>query len=157
MSETPKTSGVRFAHTNLVADDWEKIVAFYCDVFDCEAVGAERDHHGPYVEALTGLKGARIVGVHLRLPGFGEHGPRLEVFQYAENAPPPSRAANLPGFSHIAFQVDDIVKKRQEVLFHGGAELGQIQTIDIPEADRLTLDYLTDPEGIIIELQKWHE
>ena len=97
------------------------------------------------------------MGVHLRLPGFGEHGPTLEVFQYAEHAPPPSRAANMPGFSHIAFQVDDIVKKRQEVLFHGGAELGQIQTIDIPEAGRLTLDYLTDPEGNIIELQKWHE
>jgi hypothetical protein len=36
---------------------------------------------------LTGLKGSSIVGVHLRLPGFGEHGPTLEVFEYGENAP----------------------------------------------------------------------
>lgn len=157
MTENPKTNAVRFAHTNLVADDWKKIVAFYCAVFDCEPVGAERDHRGPHVEALTGLKGARLVGVHLRLPGLGEHGPTLEVFEYADNAPPPARAANLPGFSHIAFQVDDVESKRAEVLAHGGAELGQTQTIEIPGAGRLTLDYLKDPEGNIIELQKWHE
>jgi predicted enzyme related to lactoylglutathione lyase len=157
MSGTSKTSGVRFAHTNLVADDWKKTVAFYCEVFDCEPVGAERDHHGPHVEALTGLKGARIVGVHLWLPGFGKHGPTLEVFEYAENASPSARAANLPSFSHIAFQVDDVEKKHEEVLAHGGGDLGRIQAIDIPGAGRLTLDYLTDPEGNIIELQHLHK
>jgi catechol-2,3-dioxygenase len=29
-------------------------------------------------------------------------------------------------------------------------------TIDIKGAGRLTLIYMTDPEGNIIELQKWH-
>ena len=82
MSEKSK-GGVRYAHTNLVANDWRKMVAFYRDVFDCEPVGAERDHHGPHVEALTRLKNVRITGVHLRLPGFGENGPTLEVFEYS--------------------------------------------------------------------------
>lgn len=146
---------IRYAHTNLVADDWKKIVDFYCEVFDCRPVGAERDHHGPHVEALTGLAGARARGIHLLLPGFGDKGPTLEVFQYEENAPPPARAANLPGFSHIAFQVDDVEQKREEVLTHGGDDLGRVQTIDIPGAGRLTLAYLKDPEGNIVELQRW--
>ncbi|MFV1996355.1 MAG: four helix bundle protein [Verrucomicrobiales bacterium] len=149
-------SGVRYAHTNLVVDDWKKAVAFYRDVFDCQPVGAERDHHGPHVEALTGLAGANIKGVHLRLPGFGENGPTLEVFEYGENAPQPAKSAHLPGFAHIAFEVDDVEEKRREVLARGGGELGQLQSIDIPGAGRLTLVYLTDPEGNIIELQRWH-
>jgi predicted enzyme related to lactoylglutathione lyase len=79
------------------------------------------------------------------------------VFEYAENASPSARAANLPSFSHIAFQVDDVEKKHEEVLAHGGGDLGRIQAIDIPGAGRLTLDYLTDPEGNIIELQHLHK
>jgi predicted enzyme related to lactoylglutathione lyase len=155
MSEKSK-GGVRYAHTNLVANDWRKMVAFYRDVFDCEPVGAERDHHGPHVEALTGLKDVRATGVHLRLPGFGENGPTLEVFEYSKKEPQHRKAANTSGFAHIAFQVDDVEKKREEVLAQGGSDFGQIQTIDIPGAGRLTLDYLTDPEGNIIELQRWH-
>ncbi len=155
MSDTA-SSGVRYAHTNLVADDWLTMVEFYRDVFDCHPVGAERDHHGPHVDALTGLKDARCKGVHLRLPGFGDNGPTLEVFQYERNAPQPAKAANLPGFAHIAFQVEDVEKKREQVLARGGADLGKVQTIDIPGAGRLTLTYLTDPEGNIIELQRWH-
>ena len=30
------------------------------------------------------------------------------------------------------------------------------RALDIPGAGRLTLVYMTDPEGTIIELQKWH-
>ncbi len=155
MAENGKV-GVRYAHTNLVADDWRAMVVFYHEVFDCQPVGAERDHHGPHVDALTGLTGATICGIHLRLPGFGPDGPTLEIFQYNQNADRPKHAANLPGFSHIAFQVDDVERKREEVLARGGADLGRLQTIDIPGAGRLTLTYLTDPEGNIIELQHWH-
>jgi len=149
------SSGVRYAHTNLVCDDWKKMVDFYCDVFDCQPVGAERDHHGPHVEALTKIKDVSIKGVHLRLPGFGDHGPTLEVFEYSKKMPRHQKVSNTSGFAHIAFQVDDVEKKHKEVLAHGGKELGEIQTIDIPGAGRLTLDYMTDPEGNIIELQRW--
>jgi len=156
MSES-SPSGVRYAHTNLVCDDWKKMVAFYRDVFDCQPIGAERDHHGPHVEKLTRLENARITGVHLRLPGFGDNAPTLEVFEYDKKQPRHLKAANTSGFSHIAFQVDDVAKKREEVLANGGGDLGEVQTIDIPGAGRLTLDYLTDPEGNIIELKRWHK
>jgi hypothetical protein len=52
--------------------------------------------------------------------------------------------------------VPDVEGKRQEILRWGGREVGQLVTIDIPGAGRLTLIYMTDPEGNIIELQRWH-
>ena len=66
------------------------------------------------------------------------------------------RLLNRPGFAHIAFQVDDLEQKRQQVLEWGGEDLGSITTLDIPGEGRLTLIYMTDPEGNIVELQYWH-
>lgn len=118
---------VRFAHANLVADDWKALAKFYQDVFGCRPLGPERDHRGPHVEALTRIQGAGIRGQHLLLPGFGDNGPTLEVFQYDKNEARLATAANRPGFAHIAFQVADVEKKRQEVLDQGGSDLGRLQ------------------------------
>jgi catechol 2,3-dioxygenase-like lactoylglutathione lyase family enzyme len=147
---------VRYAHTNLIADDWRRLSEFYVKVFGCVPVSTERDHHGPHIDALTGIPGARIRGQHVRLPGHGEHGPTLEIFQYEKNDAHPPTSLNRPGFAHLAFEVGDVEAKRREVLEHGGRDLGRVVTIDIRGAGRLTLNYMTDPEGNIIELQHWH-
>ena len=149
-------TGIRYAHTNLIADDWRRLADFYTQVFACEPVSSERDHQGPHIDALTGMPGARICGRHLRLPGHGERGPTLEVFQYARSAPNPGTCLNRPGFAHLAFEVPDVEQKRAEVLKWGGSDVGKLVTIDIPGAGQLTLVYMTDPEGNIIELQRWH-
>ena len=149
--------GIRYAHTNLVADDWRAMVKFYVEVFDCRPVGIERDRRGAHIDALTGLMGVHMEGVHLKLPGYGEGGPTLEVFQFDENARRPVPALNRPGFAHIAFQVDDLEEKRLQVQEWGGEDLGSITTLDIQEEGRLTLIYMTDPEGNIVELQYWHQ
>lgn len=146
---------IRYAHTNLIADDWRKISDFYIEVFDCVPVSSERDHHGPLTDRLTGMPGARIRGRHLRLPGHGEHGPTLEVFSYEQNAPAAPTQLHRPGFQHLAFEVDDVEGKRAEILKRGGRDVGEIVTLDIAGAGKLTLNYMTDPEGNIIELQKW--
>jgi glyoxylase I family protein len=149
-------SNIRYAHTNLVAHDWQRLVDFYCQVFACERVSSTRDHHGPAFEALTAIPQAHAKGCHLRLPGHGEQGPTLEVFQFAEQEAglPPSLIR--PGFAHVAFEVPDVEAKRAEVQRWGGRDLGQLVTLDIPGAGRLTLIYMRDPEGNIVELQKWH-
>lgn len=152
----PRTQGIRYAHTNIIANDWRRILDFYVEVFGCVPVSSERDHKGPHVEALTGLPGAHIKGRHVRLPGYGENGPTLEIFQYGVNAERPPTAANLPGFAHIAFEVPDVAATREQILARGGRDLGKLQTIDIPGAGKITLIYMTDPEGNIIELQTWH-
>lgn len=147
---------IRYAHTNLIANDWRRLVDFYCEVFGCEPVSSERDHHGPHVDALTAMPGARIRGRHIRLPGHGPNGPTLEVFQYERNAPAPDKTLHLPGFAHLAFEVPDVEAWRRKVLERGGRDVGKVVTLDIAGAGRLTLVYMADPEGNIIELQRWH-
>ena len=155
MTNEPPTT-IRYAHTNLVANDWRKIAGFYVRVFGCEPVSSERDNSGPDFDALTAVPGGRVRGQHLRLPGHGECGPTLEVFQFEPCESSEPRLLNRSGLAHLAFEVDDVAAKREEVLAEGGCDLGQIVTIDIPGAGRLTLIYMRDPEGNIVELQRWH-
>ena len=94
--------------------------------------------------------------MHLRLPGLGEGGPTLEVFQYVEEADG-TPAVNRPGLAHLAFAVEDVGTAAQAVLDAGGSAVGEAVTVDIPGAGRITFAYVADPEGNVIELQRWHE
>ena len=145
----------RYAHTNLIAHNWTRLVGFYISVFGCTLIPPERDYRGAEIEAVTGIRGAHLQGVHLRLPGYGESGPTLEIFHYDTMAPAGKRAVNRPGFSHIAFEVDDVAKAREQVLAHGGQVIGEIVTLTTRTGKRVTLCYVADPEGNGIELQRW--
>lgn len=146
----------KYVHTNLMANDWRKLVQFYTKVFGCEMAGAERDLSGLWLDRATGIPNAHIRGVHLRLPGYGAEGPTLEIFQYNEMEKRSEKAAaNRPGFGHIAFAVDDVEAAVKAVIVEGGHPLGEMVTVDIPDAGRIVFAYLKDPEGNIIELQHW--
>ena len=148
------SSTARYAHTNLVARDWRALGRFYEEALGCVPLLPERDLSGAWLERGTGVPGARITGAHYRLPGGGPSGPTLEIFQYhppEEAAPPP---ANRVGFGHIAFAVDDVEQARSAVLAAGGAPVGTIESIVLPDATRITWTYVRDPEGNLVELQK---
>ncbi len=81
----------RYVHTNLVARDWRALAGFYRDVFGCVDVPPERDFSGPALEAGTGIPGARLHGVHLRLPGGGRTVPPSR----SSSTSPPSPACPL--------------------------------------------------------------
>jgi len=121
----------RYVHTNLVARDWRKLATFYEGVFRCKPVPPERDLKGQPLDKATNLNSAHIRGIHMRLPGLGEEGPTLEIFQYDDVAPALEPLANRPGFGHIAFAVDDVAGVRDEVLNAGGGELGELVTHDV--------------------------
>lgn len=157
------TISARFVHTNLVAKDWHRLARFYEQVFDCTPVPPERDLSGQWLDEATGLPGAHIRGIHLRLPGYGDAGPTLEVFQYdvEEDGLAPLRTlqvrANRLGFGHVAFAVDDVEATRQAVLAAGGGELGKVVSVEVAGAGAITFAYLTDPEGNIVEVQRWEK
>ena len=124
--------GATYVHTNLIARDWRALAGFYERVFGCVVLAPERDFAGPMLEAGTGVPGASLRGVHLRMPGFDEGGPTLEIFTYsplAEAVPP---QINRPGFGHIAFAVASVPDARAEVLAAGDAiELGRAQIVSV--------------------------
>ncbi|MCC7086672.1 MAG: VOC family protein [Pirellulales bacterium] len=146
----------KYTHTNIVAKDWRRLAKFYEEVFGCTPIPPERDYRGPWINDVTALLGEiSLAGMHLRLPGHGSQGPTLEIFEYNQQAERPSTAANMPGFAHIAFHVDDVSAASSAVLAAGGHELGKLHSMHVPGAGMITLIYLTDPEGNIIELQNW--
>ncbi len=146
-------AGVKYGHTNLIAEDWRSLAKFYEDLFGCTVVPPERDFQGPDLDRGTGLAGAQLRGAHLRLPGHGPEGPTLEVFHYSTLESRPETAVNRPGFGHIAFVVDDVVAAREAVLAAGGRPVGEVVTLTNAAGYRLTWVYVTDPEGNVLELQ----
>jgi len=145
----------RFAHTNIIAQDWKRLAEFYEQVLGCVPVPPERNLAGQWVEEATSVPGAQIRGAHLRLPGYGERGPTLEIFQYNRQEQRSATAINRPGLAHIAFVVDDVQAARDAVIAAGGRDWGKIVSVEIPSAGSITFVYVTDPEGNIIELQRW--
>jgi catechol 2,3-dioxygenase-like lactoylglutathione lyase family enzyme len=118
-------------------------------------VPPERHLEGEWLDRATALTNAHIDGVHLRLPGYGENGPTLEVFRYSEEEPPGAPASNRRGYGHLAFLVDDVTAMAETIVRHGGGLLGEIVTREIPGAGLLTFAYAFDPEGNIVEIQSW--
>ena len=147
--------GARYSHTNLIARDWRVLAGFYQSVLGCELVPPERDYAGLALEAGTGVAGATLAGVHLRLPGHGPGGPTLEIYAYShypDGLPP---AVNRPGFAHLAFEVAAVEEARREILAAGGNAVGEVVTLTTSAGTRVTWCYVTDPEGNILELQAW--
>ena len=93
--------------------------------------------------------------MHLRLPGYGEDGPTLEIFSYDELVDRGMPFANQCGFAHIACAVHDVDEALQAVIAAGGAAVGKIATTEVYGVGTLRVVYARDPEGNIVELQKW--
>lgn len=145
----------RFVHTNIVAGDWRRLAQFYEQVFGCEVVPPERKLEGQWLDASTGVNGAQIQGIHLRLPGYGSQGPTLEIFQYNPQEERHEMAVNRPGLAHLAFAVEDVEGARDAVLAAGGGIVGEMVSVPVAGAGTVVFVYVTDPEGNIIELQRW--
>ena len=115
----------------------------------------ERDLSGEWIDKATGVEATHITGEHLLLPGHGENGPTLEIFSYDDMPEHPNVTSNTPGFGHIAFAVDDVPTTAHMIFERGGSAIGELTMRKIPEAGYLTFQYVTDPEGNIVEIQSW--
>jgi len=147
---------VKFAHTNLIARNWKKLSQFYIDVFDCEPIFPEKNLSGEWIEKVTGIPGVKINGIHLKLPGSDKV--VLEIFEFnssPETTTPPT--INDHGFSHIAFEVEDVKNLLKKVIKHGGEAYGKIAEKHVPGVGTLEVVYTKDPEGNIVELMNWRK
>ena len=148
------SAAAKMTHVNVIARDWRRLAAFYETVFGCVRVPPERDLAGPWLDAATGIPGAHIRGVHLRFPGNAD-GPTLEIFQYDQPATGPAAAVNRPGYGHLALAVEDVAAAREAVRSAGGSGVGDHVRVEIPGAGWIRFAYVADPEGNVIELQRW--
>ncbi len=146
---------MRYAHTNIAARDFKTLAHFYIDVFDCKIRPPERNLSGDWLDKATGLTSARLKGVHLVLPGHGKKGPTLEIFTYETMIMQDPIMANHTGFTHLAFEVEDVEKTFEKALEKGGTSLGEVTRKQVEDVGLLTFVYFRDPEGNIIEIQSW--
>ena len=71
---------IRYAHTDLIANDSRKLLAFYVEVFGCEPVSSERDHRGEYFDNLTAIPGAARAASMFACPATASTDRRLRYF-----------------------------------------------------------------------------
>jgi predicted enzyme related to lactoylglutathione lyase len=150
-----KNMNTKFSHINIISKNWKALAEFYITVFECEPKLPERDLSGEWVNKLTGLNDPEIKGIHLLLPGYGPDGPTLEIFQYTQNVENNKRQINLEGFAHIAFAVENVEEKLNLLLENGGSTTGELIDTEIKGVGKISVVYAKDPEGNIIEIQKW--
>jgi predicted enzyme related to lactoylglutathione lyase len=110
---------------------------------------------GAWLDEITALRNAHLTGVHLRLPGYEDDGPTLEIFSYDELVESEVSPPNRCGFAHIAFAVEDVDQALKAVIAAGGGAMGRIATTEVRNVGRLRVVYARDPEGNIVELQRW--
>lgn len=146
---------MRYAHTNIAARDWKKLADFYVRVFGCSMKPPQRNLSGEWLDRATGLKNARLEGIHLFLPGHGRNSPTLEIFTYSDLVTREPLMANHTGFTHIAFEVEDVDDTYALALSQGATELGLPTEKAIDGVGMLKFVYLRDPEGNILEIQSW--
>ncbi|MBB2183979.1 VOC family protein [Lachnospiraceae bacterium MD1] len=144
----------RYVHTNIIAKDAQKLIKFYKGVLKCRSIGETRDLRGEWLDRLTGISNAHIVGEHLCLPGYDKDHPTLEIFSYdtVENS---CKTINKSGMAHLAFEVDDVESTLQLVLQNGGNQIGELVKTEFADGRKAVFAYATDCEGNIIELQSW--
>ena len=148
-------ANAKYVHTNLIARDWQKLSEFYRTILGCVPVLPERHYKGVDLERGTGVAGTELHGIHLRLPGYGNEGPTLEIYSYTVEAAGEIPAVNRPGLGHLAFSVPDVADARKQILEAGGTIVGDIVTLRVATGAEVTWCYVCDPEGNIIELQSW--
>ncbi len=145
----------RYVHTNIIAKDYKKLILFYKEVFHCRSIGETRDLRGEWLDQMTGIKNAHIVGEHLCLPGYGEDHPTLEIFSYDEMNDRNQYGVNLCGIAHLAFEVDNVEDTLKIVIAEGGGKIGELVSTVYDDGRKAVFVYAADPEGNIIELQSW--
>ena len=140
----------------MVARDWRKLADFYINVFDCKPVQPERDLKGKWLEDALNLPDAHITGIHLQLPGYTD-GPTLELFQYEPEADREKPYPNTPGYGHLAFSVSAVEKTAQKIIEYGGDWVGELTRVEIKGVGMLVFAYMRDPEGNILEIQRYEK
>jgi catechol 2,3-dioxygenase-like lactoylglutathione lyase family enzyme len=141
-------------HFSFTVSDLERSLAFYRDILGLEVVHTQRQAN-PYTRRLVGYPDADLKVAMLRVPGTDPRpsGHFLELVEYVSpKGKPVDTATPNPGSAHLALVVDDLWAEYRRL-----KELGvQFRSEPVLIAEGRNRGgytiYLTDPDGITIEL-----
>ena len=146
----------RFRHVAIIVEDLDRMVEFYTRVLGLELKRQFEIESEEFREGI-GIEDAKARGAHLMVP---DSNIEIELFQFIHSQGVKEKAsiANMIGYRHIAFIVDDL-DKSFEILKGNGVEFfSDPITVNEPESVRgFRFVYFRDPEGNIIELNKLPE
>jgi len=137
-------------HTAFTVSDLDRALAFYSNVLGF-SVSAKVRHSGAMAETVTGVPGAELDIAFVDTPGH-----KIELMQYLK--PIDKRRSDLrpcdPGFTHIAFEVDNIDAIVAAVEAEGFRIISPPQTVLAGPRKGGKTVYTRDPDGIVIEFQQ---
>ena len=134
-------------HTSFTVSDLDRSIAFFRDALGFD-VTSKAPRGQALIQAITGVEGADVLIAYVRGPGHS-----IELIQYLG---PDARDSVWPcpcdtGFSHIAYDVDDIDAAIEASRHHAVEPIGPVVTIDQGPNRGNRVAYLRDPDGITIE------
>jgi len=137
------------AHTGFTVVDLERSLSFWRDTLGFE-MAMRASLSGEPLEQITGVRDGAIDFAILNIPG----GHQLELVQY--RAPPERRHVRLRpsdvGSVHLSVFVSDMQAVIRAAAAAGWHAAGTPQTMRNGPATGATFEYLTDPDGTILEL-----
>jgi catechol 2,3-dioxygenase-like lactoylglutathione lyase family enzyme len=146
----------RMDHVNVVVTDMDRSIAFYTDTLGL-ARGFETVLEGGWIEAVTGLPGARARCVFMEA---GTGGARLELLQYlspAGDALAANSSPNTAGIRHVAFVVEDLDALHSRLAALGAEPIGP--PVEVPfqvgSQGKKRLFYFHDPDGTLLEAAEY--
>lgn len=140
----------RTNHTAFTVSDIDRTAAFFRDVLGFSITTKTRQA-GEVVGRITGVPGAELDIVFAMAPGH-----MIELMQYI--TPVSQRVFDLkpcdPGFTHIAFEVEDIDAAVQAIEAAGCEPFGTPQIVPAGPRKGGKNVYVRGPDNIFIEFQQ---
>ena len=136
-------------HTAISTGNFDRLVAFYCDLLGAVAVAPPGDISGEAFDAVVDLRQAKARVVMLRLGNAF-----IELFEYANPAGKigdPNRPVSDHGLTHICFDVTDLSAEYERLKAAG------VHFHCAPQpmmGGRSWTTYARDPDGNVIEFQE---
>ncbi|MFA7585435.1 MAG: VOC family protein [Novosphingobium sp.] len=147
-------------HVSISVPDIAVARRFYIDLLGGQELStAEWEPGNAWIDAIVGLEGSSAKSFIARLKNI-----HLEVFEYiTPKSPPqdPARPVNRNGYTHIAFQVDDIQAMHDKMVaagltFHTPPDMSVITIDDQGRKRGHAATYGRDFFGNIFEIMEIH-